>query len=640
MKCSLLTLSTFIDGELASQRGAEVDAHLVGCARCSAGAATLREEKTRVGQLARVTVDAGSAQMMLEQVGISIDSVVDAPVIPPPPAAPFDERRPWQAGASSPALPWIPRRPEPVAQEMAMPTMAPDVQPDLPLDGVRSTPPSWDRAPVGEPALSPEVDVAAIHPDPSGADADLAEADRDWLSAAMPPESWEEDLPPLASPSPPAGEPAPPTVARTPPAGIVEPLEPPPPPVAAAPPHRPAPPRRVAPAAGPAALWTRMRDAVAVRLALARSGEALEDSMQIVSGAPSRRGATLPAPVHTVTADVVAGTAATPPQAPPAPAAEEVELHGFAGHSRSSPAIVEPEPDRHDAPDPVADRRARPRADVSADRDIAGLEDPAGWNAFAASSYRDADVPADKPTPRAPRPLGRHSRAVAREQVPLSTRITRAIAAVAALARGGASTAVARARQGVAGISETGPDNRLLAGVAGIGLIFVLALLFGRGSSHPVPPTANRPATSAAIPPRQSTPAQSSAAAGASGASAPSQVQTFGAGDTGFQVVRLRYGAQSAYYRVVFDFAGVRGAGHGTPEATVAFSTPATVLVTFAGTVPAGSTGTPTLGKVISSVSLVSSSGNKTVYRFTLTRAATATAFYLVSPTRFVLDLH
>ena len=39
-------------------------------------------------------------------------------------------------------------------------------------------------------------------------------------------------------------------------------------------------------------------------------------------------------------------------------------------------------------------------------------------------------------------------------------------------------------------------------------------------------------------------------------------------------------------------------------------------------------------------MTLVSSTGHKTVYRFTLTRPATATAFYLTAPTRFVLDIH
>jgi hypothetical protein len=200
-------------------------------------------------------------------------------------------------------------------------------------------------------------------------------------------------------------------------------------------------------------------------------------------------------------------------------------------------------------------------------------------------------------------------------------------------------TAVARARKSVGAISRTGPDNRIFAAIAGVGLIFVGALLIGHAVSHPATPTATRPATAvppAAAQPHQSTPAQSSAAA----AVAPAQVQTFGAGDTGFQVVRLRYGAQTNYMRVVFDLGPVSGSPGGTPKATVSFSNPTTVLVTFAGTVPAGSTGTPTPGKVISSVTLVSTSGGKTVYRLGLTRAATATAFYLISPTRFVLDIH
>ncbi len=149
MKCSLLTLSTFIDDELAPQRRAEVDAHLVGCARCSAGAATLREERSRIGQLARVTIDPGSAQLMLEQVGIAVGAMDERAPVPPPPAAPADEHRPWQSGTSSPALPWTPRRPEAVAPLPTAPATASDtavdLQPDLPLDGVRAAPASWNR---------------------------------------------------------------------------------------------------------------------------------------------------------------------------------------------------------------------------------------------------------------------------------------------------------------------------------------------------------------------------------------------------------------------------------------------------------------------------------------------------------------
>ncbi len=279
--------------------------------------------------------------------------------------------------------------------------------------------------------------------------------------------------------------------------------------------------------------------------------------------------------------------------------------------------------------------------ELTDDPAIAAAGEAAGWNAFAASSYPEVEAaPADPDIASRPRPLGRHSRAVARENVPFSAQVTRVLGRLVASVRAGAVSASARTRKSAGAITRTGPDNRIFAVIAGIGLIFVGALLIGHAVSHPATPTATRPPTtapSAASQPHQSTPAQSSSAAAGV---APAQVQTFGAGDTGFQVERLRYGAQTNYMRVVFDLGPVSGSPGGTPKATVTFSNPTTVLVTFAGTVPAGSTGTPTPGKVISSVTLVSTSGGKTIYRLGLTRPATATAFYLTSPTRFVLDIH
>ncbi len=279
MKCSLLTLSTFIDGELAPQRSAEVDAHLVGCPRCHAGAATLREEKARVGQLARVTVDPGSAQLMLEQVGIIVDPVVDrSPLMPPPPSVPEDARRPWKGATSSPALPWTPRRPEPVPtprEVAAASTVAPDIQPDLPLEGVRSTP-AWDAAIADRPEAAPMpqegpavvADTAPASP-PAPA-VELAEADEDWMNAAVVPESWEAELPPPVDDATSPGEPWAGAGAPAQPMGAPVPM----PPAGAS---LPPPPTRLAAAAGPAALWARVRDAVTVRLALSRGGDVLEE---------------------------------------------------------------------------------------------------------------------------------------------------------------------------------------------------------------------------------------------------------------------------------------------------------------------------------------------------------------------------
>jgi len=190
VKCSLLTLSIFIDGELPDDRRSEVDAHLVGCPRCSAGAATLREEKARVGQLARVHVDPGSAQSMLEQVGIAVES--GAPLAPslqsplPPRLSPAADQLPWQGGLRSPALPWTPRRPDaaaPAMEEPAMSTTTPDVQPDLPLDSVGSPSPSW-------PPETAEVVAASLE-----------------MDAPAPSESWEAALPPPVEMSPDLDEP-------------------------------------------------------------------------------------------------------------------------------------------------------------------------------------------------------------------------------------------------------------------------------------------------------------------------------------------------------------------------------------------------------------------------------------------------
>ncbi|MDQ6856306.1 MAG: hypothetical protein M3Z57_04460, partial [Candidatus Dormibacteraeota bacterium] len=382
-------------------------------------------------------------------------------------------------------------------------------------------------------------------------------------------------------------------------------------------------------------------DAVSVRLALARGGDALEDSVQIVSGAPSRRGVQLPVqePEAGSPSEIVAAPPTQPATQPEPPS--EVELNGIGGTAQGSDRMVQ-EPER--ALDEPADRRLRGVVPVIDDGDSGRPLDAAGWNAFAASSYpeAEAEVAAEQPIEtKPPRPLGRHSRAVAREQVPLSMRVGQVASVASAAVRSATGGVAARVRQGVGRIGSAGPDNRLLAGIAGIGLIFVVALIIGHSSSRPATPTATRPAATSAQPQTHpSAAAQSSAAAATNAAPVPPHIQTFGAGDTGFQVIRLRYGAQAGYMRVVFDLGAASASAAGTPKVTVSFSTPTTMLVTLNGTLPAGSIGTPTPGKVISSVRLVSSSGDKTVYRFSLTRAATATAFYLASPTRFVLDIH
>jgi Putative zinc-finger len=608
VKCSLLTLSTFIDGELPAERHSEVDAHLVGCPRCSAGAATLREEKERVSRLARVHLDPASAQSMLAQVGISLDSVgppssMPAPSPPSPPANPLPWHGSGSSSSSSSALPWTPRRPVPsphATEEMTVATASADLQPDLPLDGVRSP-------------------------------------QNDWVEASALSESWESDLPqPVATSTHEAQrwdvQPAPVGPAQPPP---------PPPPPPAVPFYAPAP-TRLASASGAAGLFTRVRDVVAVRLALARGADAVEDSVQIVSGAPTRRGTQLTPTAVASMPDVAARPADLAPTASVAAPAEdekEVELSGI-GH-RSSVPVSAGRTMSGDVLDGVADRRPARRRRGHDDGERAAPADPSAWNAFAASSYPLEEGALDTPPAVPPRRLGRHSRAVARENLPLSTRVGRAVTRMAATTRLQTKAAVATARQGLSGLAKAGPDSRILAGVAGLGLIFVIALLIGHVSKPPAAATAARPAPTAAVTrPQQSAPAQSSSAAAQSSGPSATAAQTFGSGATGFQVIRLRYGAQTSYLRVVFDLGAVSGNAGGSPKVVVSFTGPKTMLVTFNGTLPAGSTGVPLAGKVISSVTLVSSASQRAEYRFELTRPVTTTGFYLASPTRFVLDLH
>ncbi len=70
-------------------------------------------------------------------------------------------------------------------------------------------------------------------------------------------------------------------------------------------------------------MWARVRDAVSVRLALSHGTDALDDTVQIVSGTGRRRTPDLPV--------VDMATAPAPPLPRPPSAAREVELDGLAG---------------------------------------------------------------------------------------------------------------------------------------------------------------------------------------------------------------------------------------------------------------------------------------------------------------------
>ena len=115
MKCSLLTLSSYLDEELEPVQRAEVDAHLVGCDRCRNGLDYLREEVSRISDLSRVHLPDAAATAFLTQLGL-LGPDDDAPPRPPGRATPPPgDAPPWLSGhPSGGALPWQSRsRPDP-----------------------------------------------------------------------------------------------------------------------------------------------------------------------------------------------------------------------------------------------------------------------------------------------------------------------------------------------------------------------------------------------------------------------------------------------------------------------------------------------------------------------------------------------
>ena len=84
---------------------------------------------------------------------------------------------------------------------MPIPDTVADLQPDLPLEGVRSSPSFWDRTASETPVTvpSPVGDVEEEDPDIAGGPlvaANVEAADRERLGAPAPSHSWEVDLPP------------------------------------------------------------------------------------------------------------------------------------------------------------------------------------------------------------------------------------------------------------------------------------------------------------------------------------------------------------------------------------------------------------------------------------------------------------
>ncbi|HEY6538963.1 MAG TPA: zf-HC2 domain-containing protein, partial [Candidatus Dormibacteraeota bacterium] len=188
MKCSLLTLSCALDGELSRERQLELDAHLITCDRCKTGMRYLRDETERISLLAPVRLPGATATALLERSRVLVGAPASADEQSPSGEGPADQEvsprsapDPFGAIGIGSAILDLPLASEPLA---------------VPLDDApEDAPPALQRGSSFEAEEADRSDAEALAPVPE--DLWLAEGPEEVAPPA-------EDAEPVA---PPADEP-------------------------------------------------------------------------------------------------------------------------------------------------------------------------------------------------------------------------------------------------------------------------------------------------------------------------------------------------------------------------------------------------------------------------------------------------
>ncbi|MFZ0996088.1 MAG: zf-HC2 domain-containing protein [Candidatus Dormiibacterota bacterium] len=177
MKCSLLTLSCALDGELSRERQTELDAHLITCERCRTGMRYLREETERISLLTPVHLSEDRATALLERARV---------LVPVNGHLPTSGSHP--SGDESKAEPRV--APDPfgaMGLEAAIMDVPPRVEPVAP-----AAPPDTEELAIESEAPEPELEhgsaFQASEADRAAADAIAAVPDSLWL-----PETTDDD---------------------------------------------------------------------------------------------------------------------------------------------------------------------------------------------------------------------------------------------------------------------------------------------------------------------------------------------------------------------------------------------------------------------------------------------------------------
>jgi hypothetical protein len=661
VRCSLLALSSYLDSELEVAQAGELEAHLLACDRCKIAVEHLREESERIGALARVHIPDGAVHELFSQIGL-IEDGDELPVAPPHHDRPtMVEAPPWFGAERGKALPWAPRggyeanSSEP--RELIggrRPSVAVAEPPELFL---------WEE-PMDQIVTSPAPTPPPVQAVP-----------RPAMETPHAPEAV------IAEPQPPALGPEP-----QPPA-IDNPTPQPPQPITAAAPNA----------------FQRMRDAVAVRIALWRgAGSHLESNVEIVSGAGapswnqrahpkawSERPPVVVAPEPPVVAQPVPPPVVQPvvepdvtprsadwrvpvmQRAAPAdiePAASDLEVSDVAATEPSAAELASPELadilgevaslaaplGRTPGPAPATDktyrngRRGPMVAPLAIPEQLPELVDePAGEDILdeqlaAVDAVVSADAFRDDTEPSAPSSPVVPGRHVRRLKSQTSDR------------RSWSPTQPRTGRHvlpiGGPAVAAADRDRGLWIFAAFTSVILVLGLLIGRTVTQTAPvaaPHVTRPhptAQATSIPTVAPLPVATPAPAVATVPPAPTPQQltgshTIGTGSSGFSVADVRIGEHPNDFRLVFDLA-FPATVTGAPTTVIGYDGPTTLYVEFTGVGGTSPVETMPPGQVVVSVTALPMARNTSRLIFKITLRKNAPFdAYYLSGARLVIDI-
>ncbi len=619
MRCSLLALSSYIDAELDPEPSGELEAHLVACERCRTAIAHLREESSRIGDLARVHVPDDAVHELFSQIGLIAeeDDLPEGPVRHDRPAS--VEAPPWFGAERGAALPWSPRRGFDQSQARELigersPTISVAEPPELLLwdetiDQIATTtplPPPVPSFTLPEPvnAYDPQP---VEHPDANPQPVALRSVDA-TLEGPEPPRSSAEPQPPDLS-----------TSASMPPA-----------------------PRM---AAGPSA-FQRFRDAVAVRLALRRgAGAKFDPGVEIVSGVGAPKWNQRARTQHwSESRPIVAEAAAVVEPAAPPPMVKPKRAGRLLGRITAEPLPKEPvaEDAALDSDAPAAHPTGE-APEASAPLDLAGtlsevaslaapLERPP-TSVADVTEFEDAE-PASPPVP------GRHVRRLhAHRSERRGWNPAQPVTGRHVLPLGGPA------------VGAADRDRRLwLFGAVTVALM-LLGLLVGRQVTNTGPLAASTiprstpthraitPPTAAPLPVATPVPAPTAVIPPAPTPQQLTGAKTLGSASSGFSVADVRYGEHPNDFRLVFDMAFPSNVT-GSPATVIGYAGPTTLYVEFTGVNGAANVASMPPGQVVESVvalPMVRNTG-RLIFKITLRRNAPFDAYYL-SGARLVIDV-